>query len=725
MAALHRCRGQVVDVSAALEIVDHHRLLGKAKAEEKSGEVEKASGEVKSEKTLVKKWEDDDDDDDDSVSIAIGEKQESTSKPPEDDEDDDDDSVKIKSPAAENTYVADIKIAGNVSDSSSGGYDGKEGEGLLGQTDGNEGKDTSSKLPNEDDDDDATVQTKIQTESSVKVGNPNAAASDSFAANGEGGTIQEGTTAKTVWPEDDDDDDDVDKASGNVPNQSTDSNVVAGEPNAITDNLVFSGTDAPPTAYHRNQSSEAPVLEDESALGEGEKLTTGEPEQEFALGGEDGGGTSAGNDIGGDNSSGVDVPDKLASDENINVMGGENSGNIEGGEISIPAEGTAPMDGTIPNEGNVNANIPGPEQNIEQPIQNHMTWEDDEEEDSFFEMVQATFNVILLAAFLTSLLVFRKRVMDRVNEDSSLTVPIAMKDELIDVVIRLATWAANRARDAAENGSGAGHSNTALGAAGNSRGSSYGPETIPLSTATDEEWGWEDDDMGTNLELSGGMRAGGADDAKEDDDLAMAIAMSLSESQNGGDEAKAMTSVSVPKRGVTTPSRKPIIKKPLTRPSNTNSSTFNTTHKDRDQTQRVPAMPIQPMTSSSEPSASAGGDSIEDLLGQMGGTGGPMITSFGQKPKLTPKSKSTPKKKSGDDIFASMGLSSFPSKAAAGAPSKPAPASGGWQAPAKTQPKISAPKSAPSPSLLADTLDDDIDGDSWGDDGDLDDLLDD
>jgi len=109
----------------------------------------------------------------------------------------------------------------------------------------------------------------------------------------------------------------------------------------------------------------------------------------------------------------------------------------------------------------------------------------------------------------------------------------------------------------------------------------------------------------------------------------------------------------------------------------------------------------------------------------MGGSGGPVITSFGQKPKQISKPKPVPKKDDSDDIFASMGMglaSYTPSKQ-----SRPAaPSTGGWQAQSRTQSAVSAPKSAPLPSsLLADALDDDGDADSWGDDGDLDDLLDD
>jgi hypothetical protein len=111
----------------------------------------------------------------------------------------------------------------------------------------------------------------------------------------------------------------------------------------------------------------------------------------------------------------------------------------------------------------------------------------------------------------------------------------------------------------------------------------------------------------------------------------------------------------------------------------------------------------------------------------MNSGGGPVITAFGRTPQV-PKAtaKRVPNKEDNDDdIFASMGLSSFPSKLAAvpaTSASRP-PLSGGWQASTITQ---TAPKSAPLPSreLVADALDDDLDADWGDDDDDLDDLLD-
>ena len=286
--------------------------------------------------------------------------------------------------------------------------------------------------------------------------------------------------------------------------------------------------------------------------------------------------------------------------------------------------------------------------------------------------------------------------MDRVHTDG-VDVPTALKDELIDVAMRLVTWAINVLTGRQESTSNTGS------AASETANSNRGNETIPLSTAADEEWGWEDEEMGTNLELSG---MGGGDEAKEDDDLAMAIAMSLSESRNSGEEAKVSTTTSV--SSYSSSSTK------MTRPTN-NINSSRVSAKDKIKPQRS-----SPKITSTTPPPS-GGDSIEDLLGQMGGNGGAMITSFGQKPKTSSKPKPTPKRESSDDIFASMGLSSIPKTNASSRPPA-APTTGGWQAKSRTQ---NAPTSAPLPSLRADSLGVDDEDADWGDDGDLDDLLDD
>ena len=507
-----------------------------------------------------------------------------------------------------------------------------------------------------------------------------------------------GTKPKIVWPEDDDDNDDdnavqeavmplsnednneevSDKAGqtvdidlqeekldgalesfddeeevSNKSDQTVESN--DGQEDELVDTndgLLFSSSQ--PTEYHRNQSSNG-----DNGANDNEQGDAAKEEDTLAVANEGAGDApQEGEDTASknvDNSNGVD-------DENTN--GGENN--------VLAVDENAVM---IPN----------------QPDPQSMWGDDEEEEDSFLDMVQSTFNVLFLAVFLTSLLVLRKRVMDRVHTNGS-DVSTALKDELVDVVLRI--WRA--ATGSGESGSNTDNAST-------ERSNSRGNETIPLSTATDEEWGWEDEEMGTNLELSGM-----GDEAKEDDDLALALAMSLSESGNNGGRGGGGGGGDTSSTGTH-------------KKSNFTSSSSSTKQPTKQQTS-LPKNKLKPqrslpkITSSTPPPS--GGDSIEDLLGQMSGNNsGPMITSLGSKPKeTTSKPKSTLKKKkddSDDDIFASMGLSSIPKTKSA------APSTGGWQ----SNKAKAAPKSAPLPSSLhAESLDVD---DDWGDDEDLDDLLDD
>ncbi|KAL3772407.1 hypothetical protein ACHAWU_005584 [Discostella pseudostelligera] len=359
----------------------------------------------------------------------------------------------------------------------------------------------------------------------------------------------------------------------------------------------------------------------------------------------------------------------------------------------------------LPTEGNDNNNteeIPnGVDPTQQPPIQG---W-DDTDEGSFLELMQSTFNVLLLAALLTSLLVLRKRVMRRLNTDSTLSVTNAILDEMGEIVLKIKSWVANASSSAGDSGTNfEGQSYSSVRTNG-----SFRAETTPLSTAVDEEWGWGDEDVGQRLELS----TLGGDEEKEDEDLALALAMSLSESQNDRDDFD--TSLTPPAPPTNKRSDK---KSPPTKPSNSNSSRFNSST-TREETQRKSFTPQPPSTISS-----GGSDSIEDLLGQIGGSGGPMITSFGQKIQKTSNPKQTQQSgRSEDDIFDSMGLSNYPSTTAANKPARPTSAASGWQAPTGTKSKSAPPKSAPVQSLLAATTD--ADTDSWGDDGDLDDLLDD
>jgi hypothetical protein len=489
---------------------------------------------------------------------------------------------------------------------------------------------------------------------------------------GAGDSQKEVTASKKVLPLDDDDVTNIVGGSKEIDDLGVPSptNIDGSE-----DNLALSSLHSQPTTFHRSQSSEGDaVVEGEGALVEDEKVKVEVPEKD-ATGPEKAGDSTqetVRNDTGAENGNDHSVP---LSDTNVG-NGGSDLSILTEDNTNVALEGK-------PSE----QMLPGSDQTQQPPIQD---W-DDEDEDSLFEMLQSTFNVILLAVGLTSFLVFRKRVKDRVLADPSIHVASAIKDEIIDVVIRLASWATGTSNGAKKNVSNA--------EVGNETSTGFGNETIPLSTATDEEWGWEDEDMGTKLELSA-MRG---DEAKEDDDLAMAIAMSISDSRNSSDEAMGTTaSVLKPKN-----------------PSTMNGSKYSPST-GKDKTLRSSTTPKFSSTSFETQSYSAGGDSIADLLGQMGSNGGPVITSFGQKPSTITKPKSQPKNESADDIFASMGLSTSYSSTTA----RPAPKSVGWQASTSTQSKTNAPKSTPLSSLLADTYDGDVDADTWGDGGDLDDLLD-
>ena len=355
-----------------------------------------------------------------------------------------------------------------------------------------------------------------------------------------------------------------------------------------------------------------------------------------------------------------------------------------------PATNTTPDDSKSNNVpfDNPNESIPpSPEHPERPPVQDWI----DEDEDSLFDLVQSTFHVILLAVGLTSFFVLRQRVRDRVRADPSVSLSSAVKDEVVDVVSRVVSWATSASNGTRDNSNYAQIGNDESIGYGNSRVG----ETIP--TATDEEWGWDDEDMGTRLELS----AMQGDEAKEDEDLALAIAMSISDSRNGSDDAST-TSVLKP------PSSKNVSK--FSPPSNKDKIIRSSTARSTN-------------TSTESLSYSSGGDSISDLLGQMGGTGGPRITSFGQKSSTTTtiaKPKPIPKEENADDIFASMGLiPAYSSTAGSKTTTRPPPTT------SIAQSKINAPtSSAPISSLLDDAYDDTADADTWGDDGDLDDLLD-
>jgi hypothetical protein len=345
-----------------------------------------------------------------------------------------------------------------------------------------------------------------------------------------------------------------------------------------------------------------------------------------------------------------------------------NTNNVDSG---VDGNNMATFQGSaIANSNNVDNTAPALEQ-FDQQQQSSLldntlaeNYNEDDEEESFLGMIQSTLQVIVLAAFFALGLVFRRRVQDRMSEHPSLNAANAIKEEAVKVVTEFATWL-SETRNESNRNSGGGYARPTVMEGGSSVGGSGGRgETIPLATATDEEWGWDDDDVGGNLELSDFA----GDTSNEDDDLAMALAMSLSESGRGTSSENVCPADVVSKR----------------------SSSAPTTVADK--------------SSSGNEQLAPPADTIEDLLGQMGNVDGPVIRSFGQKPKIEPKSNTKTKRNDNtDDIFESLGLSSFPTKAG------------------PSQQKISTPSSS---TLLKTELMDELDDcDDWGDDGDLDDLL--
>ncbi|KAL3793733.1 hypothetical protein ACHAWO_011060 [Cyclotella atomus] len=319
----------------------------------------------------------------------------------------------------------------------------------------------------------------------------------------------------------------------------------------------------------------------------------------------------------------------------------------------------------------------------------------EDEEDGFFENVKFLFNVLLLAACLASGLLIRKRVMNRLRDDPTLETADVVKEEVIAFVSSIANFVKDKISG---SGSSPSRDSEYRPIATSTTNESFERQAIPLSTAADEEWGWDDEEPGPSLELG----EVGGDDAKEEEDLALAIAMSLSESTNGssGTTVKPNASRSQPSTH-TNSALKPKSPTPFSARLKEKKSPIAAPKPKARIGQQTTSSPPPPPP----PAAPPQGDSIEDLLDQMNAGRAPLMTSFGQMPTTT-ASKPKPayqKKDSVDDMFASMGLSNSYA-------SKPATST--------------APKSAPLPpskSLAADN-DDDLD---WGDDGDLDDLLDD
>ena len=298
---------------------------------------------------------------------------------------------------------------------------------------------------------------------------------------------------------------------------------------------------------------------------------------------------------------------------------------------------------------------------------------DEYEDDGCFENVKFTFNVILLAAVIAMVLFIRKRVLNRLRDDPSLDQAEVVREEVISSVKSIASYA-----QSIMSRSGGNSESEYRPVATNNGNDSFERQVIPLSTADDEEWGWDDEDTGPSAELP----AISADDgAEEDEELALAIAMSLSENSKNETTGSLIQSNSINQH------QKPSITKPKT------SSPFLNKVKKSPIAVPKPKATISQFQQTSPSSAKE--DTIEDLLGQMNASGGQVITSFGQKPQTAKSKPVAQKKDSEDDIFSSMGLAA---------------------------PRSSAPAPA-SKALSAVSVDEDNNDDAdWGDE-DLDDLL--
>eukprot|EP00986_Skeletonema_menzelii_P013208 scaffold7554_cov143-Skeletonema_menzelii.AAC.16 len=378
------------------------------------------------------------------------------------------------------------------------------------------------------------------------------------------------------------------------------------------DNTTFvMGEEIPTTEYHRSQST----MQNEAPTDSTGEIRT------F------------------DQSENIDMNNGQELSENINTAKSNvvDSNEINDGSVMATFDGNSienPDNGSVPPSERVD---PHQQSQVENTFVNY---NEDDDEESFFAMIQSTLQ--------------------------------AIQEEAMKVVADLVSWLSESRNESNRDSIGGVYSMSTVVDGGSSvegSGSSR-VETIPLATATDEEWGWDDEDVGGNLELSGV----GRDTTTEEDDLAMAIAMSLSE------PVKSANSEPVPADVVNKHSSSALM--PATEVAVEKSSSGN------DQLEQ-----FAPPT-----------DTIEDLLGQMSSAGGPVISTFGQKTsKVEPKPK-TKTKTDTDDIFESMGmgLSSFSKK---------------------TGPSQQQIKTPSSTLLKAESIDENDDGDDWGDDGDLDDLL--
>ena len=516
--------------------------------------------------------------------------------------------------------------------------------------------------PEDDDDDDIPVKSKVIVVDKTDNDSANADNEATSKINDNDEADRLSTQKVSVEQDNGGDDEEIitnknmDSSSGNqqTDNPSDIENVGTRDENGgdVLGNTTFvMGEDNSSTEYHRSQST---IQNEAPAESTGETRTFDQSDNN------------------------IDMNNGQEGSENVDTA---NNNIVDSKEINDSSE-MATFDGNaIENPNNVDGSVPSSEQ-VDPPQQQSqlentfVNYNEDDEEESFFTMIQSTLQVLFLAAFFSLGLVFRRRVMDRMSDHPSLNLSQAIQEEATKVLTDFASWL-SESRNESNRDNGGVYSMSTVAERGSSiegSGSSR-VETIPLATATDEEWGWDDEDVGRNLELSGV----GRDTTTEEDDLAMAIAMSLSEPVKGAHNETVPADV--------------VNKHSSSAPSPAMETAVEKSSSRTDQLEQQ----LPPPT-----------DTIEDLLGQMSSAGGPVISSFGQKAaKVEPKSKPKTIHNDTDDIFESMGmgLSSYAKKTG----------------PSQTQQQIKTPSST---LLTAESIDEnDDDGDDWGDDGDLDDLL--
>uniref|UniRef100_A0A7S1ZW10 Uncharacterized protein n=1 Tax=Trieres chinensis TaxID=1514140 RepID=A0A7S1ZW10_TRICV len=261
----------------------------------------------------------------------------------------------------------------------------------------------------------------------------------------------------------------------------------------------------------------------------------------------------------------------------------------------------------------------------------------------------------------------------------------------------------------------------ATGSSGVNGGEPYNQETVPLSSATEDEWGWEDG--GGDVE----MATGANNRLKEEDDLQMAMALSISESQSKSTPLSAMQ----PKNVISTKTKS--TSSPVGISSSGTSSAAvgigvgtgagSSRFSVASTSAPTPAPAPAPAPAVSRP------DDFATLLAESRPNHVPSsqyITSFSKKTK-PPVPQKVEKKTAEDDIFASMGLSAKPKFSTNTVPTSSrfgaATSTSGWRS---TLGAGSSSNVTSSLAAAAEVNADDLDtGSNWDDDNDLDDLLDD